>query len=61
MLVSFGGAEECPGVMVTSSMRSREPFSETETLQERIREGPPIFCSPDIIPQARRPICAVVW
>ena len=32
MLVSFGGAEEWPGVMLTCSMRLIAPFSETETL-----------------------------
>lgn len=37
MLVSFGGAEEWPGVMFTCSMRLREPFSVTEILWERIR------------------------
>ena len=32
MLVSFGGAEEWPGVVFTCSMRLIKPFSETETL-----------------------------
>jgi hypothetical protein len=40
MLVSFGGAEEWPGVMFTCSRRSSAPFSVTETLQKRIKNGP---------------------
>lgn len=46
MLVSSGGAEEWPGVMFTCSSRLSIPFSETATLQERIREGPPDFLLP---------------
>lgn len=46
MLVSFGGAEEWPGVMFTCSMRSRAPFSETETLWKRTRDHTPELLPP---------------
>lgn len=63
MLVSFGGAEECPGVMFTCSMRSRAPFSATEILWERIREESsdcfPLNYSVD--PQAHLHGGLVVW
>lgn len=63
MLVSFGGAEEWPGVMFTCSMRSRAPFSVLEILWERIRgeisDRLPTELSPD--PQVHLCDGQVVW